>query len=1320
MPTRAQVAILLTVMMFSSGCMGLFESGEKLPDEIDCEQQPNHPECVVEQITAEDCRLDQVFTGEVCRQMERPEQLSYGETDILLTVGEEMQALTPSFIGDGPESWVINPPLPQGLELDDETGVISGTPTEVTRHLRYTIVAANSMGSTNSWVEIEVISSAPEQILYADLVLDCELGHHCHLDPPQVIGGDAEQWSVSPELPFGFTLLEDGSIDGEAEFLGDSNHTITVSNQGGSVSVEIRIIVIHEAPMGLGYGGNRYHLTIGDSMQVVPTTTGGDIVSWSVEPPLPDGLTLFQDDGSIRGSPLNVQSLTTHRITATNTGGSISVDVLISVADHGVTNLLYTPSELSLRQGESLNLAPTHRGGTPDTWQIAPPLPNGVQFDTTNGRIQGTVQDMQPWTTYTIWANNTGGSPSTEFRLRVTSQPPDLISFEQNQYALAADEPAFIGVTNDGPDIETWEVDPALPIGLSLASNGSIEGIPNERTDWAQYTIWANNSGGAVGLIIWIGVHDIRADQQELLQGLEKADWGGYPSHILPIGKWAFPLGLDDSNNAVVSGSHVGRGKMIGFGHEGWVGYNTTFNLRAVEWACGEAAEVGLAYGSGYEHFADELEGEGHTVHYSVTPRDLSGLDCLLDEFWNDHDDADNANLVAFMEEGGGIVMGGHAWYWSYFNSDVAHNYPGNKIAKKTGLFISSAYGGNDINFQNIPHRYYTISNAVEAVLADRIDGTPMSSEEAAIAYAAISDCTWVVTLDYKKFWTPLRDLVNQTGYTVVPASGGYDLGADPVADIILRLEDALMWMLPPDELPAHPSHVEFPGEVPSNATRISRTVTVNATQPGLHGYFGYAGARSHLRMATGLYAAPGEVVTVSVDQDTANLTFYILIGAHTDGLWHKERIHRHARIYRSFDFDSTSIEVANAFGGPIYVWIPAGSEYGDIEVSFSGAVRAPMFILDETTDYVWTNTVRDYPAPWAEMIGHDFIMSVPSSDIRDLENPTDLMEWWDIALAMEHEVYGFEPWPRVERAVFDVQISAGWMHSGYPFMAHTASVAGVMDLDYISTNGDWGMFHELGHNHQWMPSTLPGTTETGCNFASLYLMEDLVGVGHGHGSMSPENRDANVRNYFDNGANINSWSVWIALVTYYMVKEYWEGWEPITEALTVYYTLPANQVPNTGDEKFNAWVLHLSNATGYNTAPYHAAWGFPLTQKTFDDLDHLPVWVDDQLRGEYFSYDAMLRGLAAANVTSSASDFVWETYDNGTNTTLTLYYGTTDMGNQSLLWGNSADLGDAEVGWGEAELTGLSSSTTYYARVKSSSDGRDTWFGPISWTTTS
>ena len=1332
MRTKAVTSVLLTMLMLSSGCLGLFGDSSVEPETIDCEVQPNHPDCIEEQVTEDDCRPDQIFTGSECRQMQKPENLSYGLSMVSLTIGEEMQSLTPSFTGDGPQFWIINPSLPIGIIFDRDSGVISGTPEEVSESIRYTIIGSNAVGSTNAWIDLEVIVNSPTAISYLEQTLACELGKPCGIPAPILEGGMPDNWAVYPQLPNGISLFADGSIFGTSNQLGDSNHTISAANMAGSIETTIRIIILHEAPMGLGYGSNNLQLSIGDAVQVIPSTTGGEIVSWSVEPPFPEGLNLMQIDGSIRGSPTEVQTLTMHRITASNSGGSISVDILISVADMPVSNLLYNPWEHDLRIGEQISITPSYSGGTPDSWQISPVLPSGFQFNSANGTISGVANEVQSsWESWTIWANNTGGSTSTIFKIKVTSMAPDLISWENNEYILESNQSFFIQANNDGPEIESWEIEPQLPDGLYLLDNGSIFGSPTHNTNWIEYTIWANNSGGSVGLNLWIVVHDLRADQEELLRGMGQTNWGGWPSPILPIGEWSFPVGFAEGGYTdsipVISASHVGRGKMLGYGHESWVDgagvEQTEFSLRAVEWVCGENANVGLAYGAGFEDFEDELQAEGHTVHLSVTPADLTGIDCLLDEFWNGHDDQDNLNLINFMLAGGGLIMGGHAWYWSYSNSDVAHNYPGNKIAKTTGLFVSQAWGYNSVNLTEIPNPLARPQSAIQAIYDDRINNQNLSINDASIVDSTLSVCTGVVSLDFHDFWSPLRDTVNATGWTVIEygtlwQNVGHNMGDDPVADTLLRVEAALTQGLPANELPAHPSHVEFPGEVPANATRVTTTVSVDGNQSGLPSNFGYAGARAHVRMSTGLYAAPGDVVTVTLPSEIVDSGTYVLIGAHSDKLWSKSQLHRHPEIVRWWYVDDVSMEVGNAFGGPIYIAIEPGSTLGVFQVNFTNAVEAPMFVLGETYDFEWIYSESDNPAPWAELVSDNFIMTVPSHEIRDLTNPTDLMDWWDIALEMEHELYGYLPWPRVERAVFDAQISAGWMHSGYPFMAHDLSVAGVVNVSYMSENGDWGMFHELGHNHQWMPSTLPGTTETGCNFASVYLMEDLVGI-EGHNAVDPAQRANRMRGYFDDGSNISNWSVWTALDTYLIIKEEW-GWDPITQALTVYYTLPVAEVPTTGDEEFNAWVLHLSNATGYNLAPYHAAWGFPLTQNTHGSLTHFPIWVDDPLRGEYFTYQAILRNLGVSNTTSSSSTFSWETYDNGTNTSLTIYYGQMDMGNQSWVWANSASLGGSAVGWSDYEITGLSINSTYYARVKASNENGDTWFGPVNWTTSS
>ena len=52
-------------------------------------------------------------------------------------------------------------------------------------------------------------------------------------------------------------------------------------------------------------------------------------------------------------------------------------------------------------------------------------------------------------------------------------------------------------------------------------------------------------------------------------------------------------------------------------------------------------------------------------------------------------------------------------------------------------------------------------------------------------------------------------------------------------------------------------------------------------------------------------------------------------------------------------------------------------------------------------------------------------------------------------------------------------------------------------------------------------------------------------------------------------------------------------------------------------------------------------------------------MWVDDPLRGDYFEYPAILRGLHSPSISgTNSTNISWETYDNGTNITLTVFYG--------------------------------------------------------------
>ena len=221
----------------------------------------------------------------------------------------------------------------------------------------------------------------------------------------------------------------------------------------------LRIVTLHQDQQSLYYHGHPFYWTIGENEQVIPSYEGGQVTHWSIEPPTPPGIMLHQEDGSLRGTPETVHPLREYIITAHNTGGSVSTTILIDVRDLVVENLRYDPYIFDLRQGEDIGqINPTWQGGTPDTWEIHPPLPTGFQIDTYTGEISGTASVLQPWSTHTVWANNSGGLASTSLQFRITSLPPDAIAWSSNQFALRSNQSVHIPVTNEGPAIETWAV----------------------------------------------------------------------------------------------------------------------------------------------------------------------------------------------------------------------------------------------------------------------------------------------------------------------------------------------------------------------------------------------------------------------------------------------------------------------------------------------------------------------------------------------------------------------------------------------------------------------------------------------------------------------------------------------------------------------------------------------------------------------------------------------------------------------------------------------------------------------------------------------
>ena len=91
----------LVLLLLLPGCTTPLGEDQET-EGIDCEMEPTTEGCFEPVVTEDDCTPTQVFTGESCRIMLRPEKLDFGTSEATLQIGTEMQQLTPA-------SWETHP-----------------------------------------------------------------------------------------------------------------------------------------------------------------------------------------------------------------------------------------------------------------------------------------------------------------------------------------------------------------------------------------------------------------------------------------------------------------------------------------------------------------------------------------------------------------------------------------------------------------------------------------------------------------------------------------------------------------------------------------------------------------------------------------------------------------------------------------------------------------------------------------------------------------------------------------------------------------------------------------------------------------------------------------------------------------------------------------------------------------------------------------------------------------------------------------------------------------------------------------------------------
>ncbi|XP_029704826.1 TRPM8 channel-associated factor homolog [Takifugu rubripes] len=689
---------------------------------------------------------------------------------------------------------------------------------------------------------------------------------------------------------------------------------------------------------------------------------------------------------------------------------------------------------------------------------------------------------------------------------------------------------------------------------------------------------------------------DFNDDLNFLLKGVKELDVGSTSifSEILPHGSLAFPIVTTEDGRPFLAGAYYGLGRVLVISHEECLSNQnlSTFWSNAIRWLDqGRNGVVGIVE----KRAVPVLSKSGFTCEYTKFRKDLSVY------MGTAYSGAHAKEIQDFVAEGGGLVIGGHAWYWSYGGGNVMTEFPGNKILNKMGLSLlgDTIDGGiykvpessqaivDNYHFRHMLSQFAGHVLEEKALSQHQIESfQKLSSHCAKFLQMRAYGCS-----SYMQVLLALYDIIVKAGVPQVSKSNPVKSPKDRL--LLFMGSEMYKAFLDPDVLLPH-----LIKDIPTLPVVNSQRIKINVDTAGGFEW-----------ISTGLYLSPGMKTNLTLPAAIVNKGWKLQIGCQTDYLSHQQLI-RAPSVHLRVPITSEKMQVQNLWGGLIYLLAPSQTRVTGVEMVVQQAVLAPYYKSGVTTADDWSQR-RAALSPWAELEFDNIILTVPSKAVRDLEQVDELAQVWNNIMKTIVELAA-KPlkFPRKERIVIDVQISHGWMHAGYPIMGQTATAYLITNTTKIA-GGMWGPIHELGHNQQrscW--EFPPHTTECTCNLWSVYVHEELLGIKRteAHSDLTSEKRKARMKKYVADGRKLSDWSVWTALETYLQLQEKF-GWEAFKKVFAGYFEM--SNFPHDNKGKMNLYAETFSRVVGMNLSGFFKSWAWPIEEITEEDLSHLPPWTD-------------------------------------------------------------------------------------------------------------
>lgn len=411
-----------------------------------------------------------------------------------------------------------------------------------------------------------------------------------------------------------------------------------------------------------------------------------------------------------------------------------------------------------------------------------------------------------------------------------------------------------------------------------------------------------------------------------------------------------------------------------------------------------------------------------------------------------------------------------------------------------------------------------------------------------------------------------------------------------------------------------------FPGAVPDSAPRITTRITV-PVKVGSQGLLEPTAIYSRPH-ATGLYVPPGTAVNVILHSKDRDQQLKAQIGVHNDDLTDLTRLTRSAEnMVRIFPLDKDTTVVYSPFGGLLYLNISDTSTLETVTITVAGAVKAPYFKLGQTSHGSWLDSIRNYPAPWAELATDKIVLTVPSYRIRQLNNPEKLMQFWDEVMDADATLANISPTrAHPERVVVDADVAYGYMYTVPEriIVPDDESCTLMLDETQVRTSGSWGLFHELGHRHQFWGIDFSELQEVTVNLYTMYIYDKVLhkGIYNHENIASKETVFKKINDYLQNDPSFEKWGQdpFLALCMYIeLIQQF--GWQCIHDTHAKYRSIPKELYPRSQEDKRDLWFLTICNVTNTDLTKFFDIWKIPVSDHVRKKVTGYPVWLPAELK---------------------------------------------------------------------------------------------------------